>query len=120
MMEKTAAIQEIEQYLRRMKQYRKSFLYYLDVNCEAAAIFIRLPEYDSEWTYTTFECVRELCQRYPYAAPFFSVEAFPYYAMPQRDGYDAKYMGIDLSHYQYPEIYPPITNHFAVLNGAGQ
>ena len=111
----TNQTREIELYLQKMKQYRKSFHYRFVVNDQAAAAFIRLPENDSEWTWTVFEAVRELCEKYQYASPFFSVERFPYYDMPEVDGYPARYMGIDFSSYQYPEKYPAIINHFYLI-----
>ena len=111
-MTKTNEINEIEQYLKTMKHYHKNFHYRFVVNDAAAAAFIRLPDNDSEWTYTVFETVRELCEKYQYASPFFSVEQFPYYDMPETDGYPARYMGIDFSSYQYPQLYPAVINYF--------
>lgn len=96
-----------------MKQYRKSLHYRFCANDEAAAAFIRLPNNDSEWTWTVFESVKELCERYPFASPFFNVEDFPYYNVPEIEGYSARYVGVDFSHYQYPEQYPPIENYFS-------
>lgn len=101
----------IESYLLDLKDHYKSFYYHiLKDDSGAAAIMIRLPNWDSEWTWCVFEVTRQICIQFPYAQPFFNVEQFPGYEL------NGHYLGIDISSYCSPEKFPPYPNHFAMIS----
>ena len=114
--EKSPAVCEIERYAQKMKYRFPSLHFRMAVNDEAAGLFIRWPTCESEWIWTVFESVRELCVQFPMCVPFTNVEDFPDIDLEALEGYKAKYFGLDLSHYQYPDRYPGYINHFALLS----
>ena len=103
-------MEAFEAYLLDLKDQYKSFYYHiLKSDSGAAAVMIRLPGWDSEWTWCVFGVTRKICEEFPYAQPFFNVEEFPGYNL------SGHYMGIDYSSYHKPEQFPPYLNHFAAL-----
>ncbi len=117
MVEYRPELMEILDYMQGEKDRWKCLYYKVVVHPQAAAVFIRLPLYDSQWAYELFEIVGDFCRRYPYAQPFFNTGDFPDYSL---DSGSIRYMGIDVSSYQYPEQYPPYQNYFARVNVPGQ
>ncbi|MBQ7063397.1 MAG: hypothetical protein IJM90_00690 [Firmicutes bacterium] len=110
-------LQKISAYLEDAKDRYKCLYYEIVINPQAAAVFVRLPLYDSLWTYELFRFVEEFCREFAYAQPFFNVNDFPDYAL---DKGSIRYMGLDLSCYQYPERFPPYENYFHRIANADQ
>lgn len=111
-MERKDEIREIQTYLTQAKDHWKCLYYRLEITPEAAAVFVRLPMYDSLWTYELFSFVQEFCRKFAYAQPFFNVTDFPDYHL---DRGSVRYMGLDISAYQYPDRFPAYQNHFYVI-----
>ena len=109
-------MKRIETYLEDAKDRFKCLYYEVVVNEQAAAVFVRLPLYDSLWTYELFQFVGEFCRDFAFAQPFFNVEAFPDYHLDQGS---IRYMGLDISSYRYPDRFPPYQNYFNRISLSG-